>query len=137
MVRSVEGQLDGKILAMKGTISYKTCYLIPQGNRFSVKNKLRRYSIYTFFFYKKLGEGASSKSFLILVKILVFLVPKVSYSVSNYLVIPNLNSVACFFIFKKLLISLLLFTLCNLRNENIRFCVRINFFLCNVMTSFR
>ena len=39
------------------------------------------------FFNKKLSEGVSSKSFLILVKIMVFLVPKVSYSVSNHFLI--------------------------------------------------
>ena len=37
---------------------------------------------YTFFFYKKPGEGPSSKSFLILAKNCMFLVPKVSYLVS-------------------------------------------------------
>ena len=36
----------------------------------------------TRFFYKKPGEGPSSKSFLFLAKNCVFLVPKVSYLVS-------------------------------------------------------
>ena len=35
-----------------------------------------------FFFYKKPGEGPSSKSFLFLAKNCMFLVPKVSYLVS-------------------------------------------------------
>ena len=42
------------------------------------------------FFYKKLGEGASSKSFLILVKILVFLVPSSKFLI-QFLIIFDQN----------------------------------------------
>ena len=42
---------------------------------------------HVFLFNKKLGEGASSKGFFILVKILLFLVQKISYLVSLLLLI--------------------------------------------------
>ena len=72
-----------------GHIFFQETYLVIEQIRFfhvetniDIFQEVFQQSRYTFFFYKKPGEGLSSKSFLFLAKNCMFLVPKVSYLVS-------------------------------------------------------
>ena len=59
---------------------------------------LRSFAIHVFS-YKKLGEGSSSKSLLILVKPSLFLIPNVSYSVSFHFWYKFSFKEWCFYVF--------------------------------------